>query len=184
MRIIVTGVPGTGKTTLAKALSERLDIPLVNIRDFVTEKKIGQFLEGEVEVEIPVLKKELMKSLGVEYIIEGHLACEIKVPIDFVFVLRLNPKVLAERLKNREYSEEKVKDNLECEAIDYCGVNAKERYGDKVWEIDGFASLSKQIQTVLDIIEGKKKEKDEFDFLSIFDRPAPFEKLHQKGHLR
>ena len=35
--ILVTGTPGTGKTTVSKSLSERLSIPLVAVNDLVEE---------------------------------------------------------------------------------------------------------------------------------------------------
>ena len=49
-------------------------------------------------------------------ILEGHFSHEFD-NIDKIIVLRCDPKVLVKRLSERGYSKEKVRENLEAEAI-------------------------------------------------------------------
>jgi adenylate kinase len=47
--------------------------------------------------------------------LEGHVSHLL--PVDMIIVLRCSPKVLKERLEARDWSPEKVKENLEAEAM-------------------------------------------------------------------
>ncbi|MBT4597259.1 MAG: AAA family ATPase, partial [Candidatus Diapherotrites archaeon] len=57
MRLIITGSPGTGKTTLAKSLGEKLNLTVLNEKDFALKNGIGSFNE-ENELEIPIKEFE------------------------------------------------------------------------------------------------------------------------------
>jgi adenylate kinase len=166
VRIIITGVPGTGKSVVSEELSKKLGIEIVKVTEFSREHGIGKKDGEELVIDEKVLERELKKSLPKEFILEGHMACEVKVPADFIFVLRVHPKILEKRLEKRGYSKQKLKDNLECEALDYCGVMAAKYYGKKAWEIPG-DKIKDTIREILEIIEGKGK-RNSFDFLDYF----------------
>ncbi|MCS7109199.1 MAG: AAA family ATPase, partial [Candidatus Micrarchaeota archaeon] len=130
---VITGTPTTGKTTLAKYLS-KLGFQILDLNSLVNRKKIWKskdrgckvvdlsLLEKEAKKEINKMRKESEKSI----IVEGHLACEIKLPADKVIVLRTRPDVLLRRLKERGYPSYKIIENLEAELLDYCGIRAEE----------------------------------------------------------
>lgn len=130
MIITVTGTPGTGKTTI----SEALDLQIVGLTRFVKQKGLGEQRE-EFEVDIPAMKEALEDEVE-EYedvVIEGHLAHYF--PSDICFVLRCDPEVLDDRLEERNYSESKVRENLESEALDIVLAKAVE-HQETVIEID------------------------------------------------
>jgi len=81
-------------------------------------------------------------------IVEGHLShlCE---GADKMIILRLNPKELESRLKGRDYSDSKINENLEAEALDVCSAEAYEIYGGNASEID---TTNKSIEEVIDMI--------------------------------
>jgi adenylate kinase len=91
-------------------------------------------------------------------IVEGHLShlCD---HCDKVIVLRLNPESLEKRLKKRNYSESKIQENLEAESLAVCTIEAFEKHGDIVNEID---TTDMSIDEV--IINIKKIIFDEKDF--------------------
>jgi adenylate kinase len=86
-----------------------------------------------------------------EFIIfEGHLAhlCD---GADKVIILRVHPDVLRPRLEARKYSQSKVRENLEAEAMGVCTAEAYEIYGEDVQEID---ATELGVEEIVDLISG------------------------------
>ncbi len=131
MRILITGTPGSGKTTLAKKLAKKLGLSYLNEKDFALSNKIGSFNE-ENELEIPIKDFEkkmnyfLKKNKNV--ILEGHVLCEMKLNVDLVIVLKIDPEELQMRLSSRNYTELKIMDNVFCEGIEYCKKKVSRNY--------------------------------------------------------
>ncbi len=121
MRLIITGTPGTGKTSVAEILSKRLGWKVIHDKDLAKRRVVD--LRSFRASAYNVLRR--MENV----IAEGHLFCEVKLPADAVVVLRTRPDVLAERLRKRGYPEEKIWENVEAEALDYCLLRAEEKYG-------------------------------------------------------
>lgn len=146
MIITLTGTPGTGKTTV----SELLDYPVIHLTEFVKEKGLGEQKE-EFEVDIPEMVKALKEEVEDydDVVIEGHLSHYF--PSDICFVLRCDPAVLDERLSQRDYSREKVEENLESEALDIVLSQAVQEQ-EKVVELD---TTDLEPEEVADGIEDK-----------------------------
>lgn len=138
MLIVITGTPGTGKTEMAKKLAKITNMRLIQITTFVNKRKLYSLTAGEKVVDTAKLEKVLKKELKNESgtIIEGHLACEIMLPADFIFVLRTHPKILEKRLDRRGYSQEKIAKNLLAEMLDYCVVRSEKNYKNNVLEVN------------------------------------------------
>ncbi|MEM4221898.1 MAG: adenylate kinase family protein [archaeon] len=154
-RIIITGTPGVGKTTIGKAFAKKHNLPFVSV---------GSLVEGK-RFTLKWLQKKLMNFEGV---LESHLLCEFYLPDSFVFILRCSPKVLAKRLAKRGYSKKKILENLECEALDYCTICAEINYG-KVFEID---CTKKSIRKIIEIMEKAlegKAESEKVDFSKVLE---------------
>lgn len=99
-------------------------------------------------------------------IVEGHLShlCNIQYNnidgADFkIIVLRLNPDILQNRLNSRNYSEDKIHENLEAEALAVCSVEAYENHKKNVNEID---TTNLKIKDVLKLVEDVLFDKNEF----------------------
>ncbi|MCD6522376.1 MAG: adenylate kinase family protein [Candidatus Diapherotrites archaeon] len=165
--IIITGVPGTGKTSVARELSKKMRVPLIEVNRIVREKKIYTGKEdGSYVVDMKRLKKEIENRNGV---MEGHLLCEIPLKAEYVFVLRCSPKVLWRRLQKRHYSKKKIKENVEAEALDYCLIRARENYK-KVYQVDTTRrTVASTVRKILRIMRGE--EDDSVDFSNYFLRP-------------
>lgn len=160
MRIIVTGSPGVGKTTISRLLGKRLKASVYNEKQLALEKGLGRWDAKEDEIVIPLeafgKAVETLFNGGKNVIIEGHLLCELKLKPDFVVLLRLDPEVLETRLESRRYSAEKVQDNVFCEGIDYCKKHVLRNFpAEKVVEVES----GKTIKETLDrIIKGLKEK--------------------------
>ena len=68
-------------------------------------------------------------------IFEGHVT-HLLDGADKVIVLRIHPDVLESRLRERNYSEAKIRENLEAEALGVCSAESLEKYPDNTYEID------------------------------------------------
>lgn len=145
MRIGITGTPGTGKTTVAKTLDKNV----ISIKEFAKENGLGEH-KDIFEVDIEAVNDQLPKNCW----IEGHLAH--KMDLDYCIVLRTRPDLLKERLNGRDYSEEKVSENVDAEKMDLILSEAFEN--SKVYEID---TTHKSVEEVVDEIEEAVKEKKE-----------------------
>ncbi|MEK6973016.1 MAG: AAA family ATPase [archaeon] len=159
MRILITGTPGTGKTTIAKVLAKQLRYALVNERDFALDAGIGSMVEGELELPLTKLASKLKEYLKNKnnFIIEGHVLCEIKLPIDLVFILIAKPKILEKRLSGRGYKTIKILDNLFCEETQYCEKNILKRYPqNKVFVVKNEKSLNQAVRSILNKINESK----------------------------
>ncbi len=132
MTIIVTGTPGTGKTTLAKRLAFELEREYLDINEFA--KLVGA-IEGRDEARdseivdeeklVAALKDSIARKPHV--VIDGHFSHEL--PSDIVekcYVTKCSLPILKQRLEARGYSAAKVRENLDAEIFDVCKSEAEE----------------------------------------------------------
>ena len=163
MRIALTGTPGTGKSTVAALLPCRI----LDINALVKGGlNLGTDPErGCLEADMEGLERRLDELDGIGdldntdrvdasdiTVIEGHISHYFT---DSAIVFRLNPKELKKRLQARGYSEKKVRENLEAEALDAILIEAVE-FCDRVDEIDTTGlSPAEVADLVVGVIQGK-----------------------------
>ncbi|MBN3037368.1 MAG: adenylate kinase family protein [Candidatus Diapherotrites archaeon] len=150
--IVISGTPGTGKTQVARLVAKSLGLPLLDVTRLVREERLFTSREnGVLVVDMPALGKRLRGFSGLA---EGHVLCELKLPARCV-VLRTDPRVLEARLKRRKYRKQKILDNVESEALDYCLIYARENYRD-VLQVDTTRRTAEQTaRRVLRVLDGK-----------------------------
>lgn len=163
MRLIITGVPGTGKTVLAQRLAKRMRLRLVKINDVVERRRLwkGKDRFGAKIVRMGPLQAELKRLMekGEKLLVEGHLACEFPLPADLVVVCRTSPKLLEKRLSKRKYPRKKADENLMAEMLDYCTICSLANYPKrKVFEIDTGKELIGNVREVEQIAKGRGKK--------------------------
>ena len=136
--ITISGTPGTGKTTLAKKLSKRLNYKHIDVNEVIKKYGISEEYDGKRKcnvVDIKKLNKFLIKEIN-QYkktkgingvIIDSHLSHYLpKNNIDLCIITKCGLAILKNRLKKKGYSKEKIRENLDCEIFDICLNEAKE----------------------------------------------------------
>ena len=124
--IIVTGTPGTGKTTAAKKIAKQKNLKYIDVNKLIEEKKLFESIDldrGSKIVDTDKLNKVLIDIIkdnkGV--VIDSHLSHYLpKKYADLVVVAKCGVKELGKRLRRRKYSKDKIKENLQAEIFDIC----------------------------------------------------------------
>ncbi len=160
--IFITGTPCTGKTTVSELLCEKLNCRLIKINDLAIENDFVLGIDDEKGykvIDIPKLNEKVAEIIGGSdelLIFEGHLAhlCEGG---DKVIVLRVRPEILRSRLEGRDYSESKIYENLEAEAMGVCTAEAYDIYGENISEIDvSDLTVDEIVDELSGVISGEK----------------------------
>lgn len=162
--IAITGVGATGKTSVARALVERLedkDYRLIELNKLAAELNAYTGYDEKRKskiVDLDKLKEEVekLKEKHKNLIIEGLYAHEF--PVDLVIVLRCDPEALERRLKKKYEWPTKIKENKEAEMINLITEEAMEKTED-VYEIDTTdRTVKESVDCILEILEGKCKK--------------------------
>ena len=163
---LVTGVPGTGKTTVALMLADRVGGAHIELSELaMREGLVTGFDElRETHIVDPEGMREKI-SLVIEegegpLVFDGHFASEV-VPsekVSLAFVLRRAPWRLEEELRSRGYGEGKVKENVEAELLDVCLVEAIKNLGpERVCEVDTTGKKPEEVvEEMMAVIQGTK----------------------------
>ena len=148
MKLAISGTPGTGKTSVANALSKRLGWRIVRLNDLAKEKNLYEGwdpLRHVPIIDVKKIRKEVEKMKG-DMILESHYSHEI--PADFVVILRTSPGKLRKRLVKKGWRYEKIEENVEAEIMEICRTEAEE-LGIEFTEID---TTEKKPEEVADAI--------------------------------
>jgi len=159
VRYALTGTPGTGKTSISKLLDQKI----IALSDYYKDSSEGKTESGEWIIDIDKIKKNVF--ITEDSILEGHFAHEFD-NIDEIIVLRCDPKVLVERLNKRGYSKEKIRENLEAEAIGTIYSESLELLGAKdVVQLDTSSNKAPECAQILrEYMNGNIKLDESFDY--------------------
>ena len=134
MKVALTGTPGTGKSSISEILSKKYKV--IHLGDFTEARVDYDDARNSYIVDTDLLRNKVnsIRDEGI-IIVEGHYAHDMMV--DTVIVLRCHPNVLKNRLEMREYSINKIRENMEAEAMGIIVDEALGKYPEnKVYEVD------------------------------------------------
>ena len=153
MFIALTGTPGTGKTTLASQLQKE-NITVISFQDFALKHHCDEGYDQEKDTRIIDIDKvnqalEKIDQQDQTIIIEGHLS-HLLSPIKKVIILRCHPKILYKRLQQKDWKNQKIKENLEAEMLDIILCEIMDIYPPRdVFEIDTSYHTSTQLSSTI-----------------------------------
>ena len=156
MILIISGTPGTGKTTIARILSKELQLDLIEINALVKENPelVTGKENGTLIIDLEKLNEKIKERQNI--IIEGHFAHLLNFKSAIIIVLRTHPEELERRLTKKGFGKRKIKENVEAETLDACLIEALENYNE-VYEINTTGKNPKEVvEEIIEILDGKK----------------------------
>lgn len=124
---LLSGTPGTGKTTIAKLIQKKYGIGVLSLTEIVIENNL--FSEIDEERDTKVVDDEKLVTFINNYIqthdgdllVEGHYADLVDSPqLSVGIILRCHPAELAQRLAKRKYKTKKINENIQAEIVGDC----------------------------------------------------------------
>ncbi|WVY99423.1 hypothetical protein V8G54_025493, partial [Vigna mungo] len=156
--ILVTGTPGTGKTTMCTTLAEVTQLCHINIGELVKEKNLHDGWDDELECYI--LNEDLVCDELENVMEEGgnivdYHSCDFFPErwFDCVVVLQTDNTILFDRLSRRGYRDSKLSNNIECEIFQVLLEEAKESYSEEkviALKSDNIDDISRNVATLTD----------------------------------
>jgi len=179
--IIVTGTPGTGKTTFAIKLSNELGAVYVQLNRYISKFGLYSGYDRQRRTKIVNLLKtrtslnRLVTSSKATLVLDSHIP-DVIIPgrrIRKVFVLRCNPRILESRLKRKKWPARKIRENLLAELLDSCLTTAVECYGRRhIVQLDtSHRSVRRNLRDAMRSLgKGRPSSFRKFDWLTQLDR--------------
>ena len=154
MLVAITGTPGTGKSSVCEVLAKRgyviVDLDEIARREGLIVGRDEK--RGTDEVDVDALREGLRIPAKVAFL-KSHYSH--RMDVDLAVVLRCRPSVLRARLEGRGWPPEKVRENVEAEAIDVILQEAVARLP-FVFEVDTTKSTPEETAgAILRILLGK-----------------------------
>ncbi|KAK8803059.1 hypothetical protein WA538_002055 [Blastocystis sp. DL] len=167
--ILVTGTPGTGKTTFADMIAEKTGMRRITVGEVVKREHFSSGWDEEYQC---MIVDENAEDQLLDYLeptmSEGGIVLEHHTVdffperwFDLVLVLRCDNTLLYDRLVDRGYPINKVQENVECEIMQMILDEARESYDPSIVQelrSDKYEDLEQNVARVCEWLENWKKE--------------------------
>ena len=162
MIIALTGTPGTGKTSVAEVLKHK-GFEIVDLNKVACDNNfiIGKDIKRDSNiVDIEKINEYILDNYSAKDIVfvEGHLSHLLK-NVEKIMILRCHPNFLKKNLSKKNWTEDKIKENIEAEILDIILCESLEIHLKKnIFEIDVSDKTIEQIvASIIEIINNNFK---------------------------
>ncbi|CAL8468544.1 g8084 [Coccomyxa elongata] len=138
--VLVTGTPGTGKSTTCEQIAEATRLRHVNVGDLVRSQDLHCGWDEEYSCHI-IDEDKICDALEDQMNRGGNIVdyhgCDFFPErwFDLVIVLQTDNTVLYERLEKRGYPQKKLSENVECEIMHVIVQEALESYREEIVQV-------------------------------------------------
>jgi len=163
MILAITGTPGTGKTSVAEETADRLDMQLVDVNDLARKSGAERGIDTErdaVFVDVDRLADSLDQKVSDRAVLDGHLSHHFAA--DITIVLRCDPDELRDRLEEKGWDEEKIRENIEAETLDILLQEAVSMR-DTVYEINTTGKDASEVAQIIKRLVDQGTETDQYE---------------------
>ncbi|MDH2906601.1 MAG: AAA family ATPase [Candidatus Nitrosotalea sp.] len=178
---IITGNPGTGKHTISKLISKKLNLEMIDINKIAIEQELVKKNNGTLDVDVNKLKKIIDKKAAKNSILVGHLAPYVVSSrnVEISIVLRKSPYKLQRIYKRRKYSSKKSLENLGSEILGITYYDTVHEFGQKkTFQIDtSDRSISDTAKKVESIFKRTGTKDDKVDWLQMVLKKGDMQKF-------
>ena len=171
--LVISGTPGTGKTTISYNISNYIEAKVISLNELAISENLIEKYDTKRETSVINRKKlisfiiELIKNYrkdALEFlIIESHFSDIVPEKyINYAIILRCDPDELYNRLKERGYGTDKIRENVQSEILGNC-VNyfMNKPLGIPILEIDTTKlSIESITKIIIDILTKKRDTKN------------------------
>lgn len=160
-RCALTGTPGTGKTSISKLLKTEV----IHLSNYYKESSEGKTDSGEWLINLDIINKIIADLKFDDVFYDGHTSHTLD-NLDLVIILRCDPLILRDRLTLRNYSEEKMAENLEAEALNVIYGEAMEYISkERIFQLDTtYSQPQENADKLMNFISGNIKLDETFDY--------------------
>ncbi|KAJ1996374.1 factor activating pos9 [Coemansia spiralis] len=135
--ILITGTPGTGKTTTAEMVAVAAGLEKVVVGDLIKQRKLHDGYDEEYDTYW--LNEDKVVDEMESMMADGGMCIDFHTCgffperwFDLVVVLRANTDKLFDRLEERGYKPNKIQENVECEIMQVVLDEARESYSSDI----------------------------------------------------
>nr|BAK04723.1 predicted protein [Hordeum vulgare subsp. vulgare] len=158
--VLMTGTPGTGKTTTCSLLADAAGVVHVNIGDLVREKGLHDGWDEDLDCHVineDLVCDELEDRMEEGGVLVDYHGCDFFPErwFDLVVVLQTDNSILHDRLTSRGYMGAKLTNNIECEIFQVLLEEARESYKEDIVMLlrsDSVEDISKNVSTLTEWI--------------------------------
>jgi adenylate kinase len=186
--IVISGTPGTGKTALAKLLSNVIGADYLSLSQYVKEHRFHRGVDRKRRTKIvdlararTSLQRRFAETKG-WIVVDSHIpeGIALKRFVRLAVVLRCHPRILERRLRKKRWSPSKIRENVLAEILDSCLLAAINYYGTRmVIQID----TSKKnplacVDAVQSALTGKHtRRQTKIDWLSALEKDGSLDRF-------
>jgi broad-specificity NMP kinase len=131
--ILLTGTPGTGKTTTASMLASALNYSHIDVSALVKENSLHEGFDEEYQSFI--INEDLVVDHMEELMLQGGNVVDHHSPgffperwFDLIVCLQCDNTILYDRLQARGYPQHKIEENVQCEIMQVVLEETRESY--------------------------------------------------------